>query len=127
MVKLERKSRLPKIYRAKHLLPKENLCMDYILLPYGFAYNKEWESAKHGDIIRFFDGSDRRIFSVRKVKISSPTVDILCRCRYGLTIKAALMRWKRNVTLEGHQGSVISNEACYLVAFEKLESNEDTD
>lgn len=101
--------------------------MDYILLPFGYAYNKEWAGAKRGDIIRFYDGADRRIFAVRKLKMSSPTVDILARMRYGLTIKGCLSRWKTNAILEGNMGRAVSPDTCLMVAFEMIKEEEETE
>jgi len=89
--------------------------MDYILLPYGYAYNADIAKAKKGDKIRFLDGEDKTIFAVRKIKLPKPETDILCRMRYGITIAGALMRWQTAAQLAGHGKKAISTDECLWV------------
>ena len=126
MEKYEEESRRKKTFRAKHNMPGD-FQLDYILLPYGYAYNSEWQEAKYGDTIRFWDGEDRRIFSVRKLKIKSPEADILSRLRYGITMKGTLARWKSNARLEGNLGRAVSDDICFWVIFDKAKEDEETD
>lgn len=91
--------------------------LDYILLPVGYSYNAEWSGAKKGDIIRFWDGGEFPIYSVRKLRLNSAAVDILCRMRYGITIKRALQKWQMNAKLEGHGMKAISTDECLWVIY----------
>jgi len=109
--------RQKKILRISHRTP-ENFYLGYVLLPFGYSYNNDIAKAKQGDTLRFVDGNDFTIFTVRKIKIGSPEADILCRLRYGITIKGALMRWQSNAKLEGHGAKVVSTEECLWVIFE---------
>lgn len=117
MAKFETTSRRKKIFEPKHTEPGI-FRLDYILLPIGYAYNTEYLEAKAGDTLRFFNGTDYDICAVRRLKIKSAETDILCRMRYGITIKGALMRWKENARLEGHSPQVISTEECLWVVYE---------
>jgi len=110
-------SRQKKILRISHRTP-EYFYLGYVLLPFGYSYNNDIAKAKQGDTLRFVDGNDFTIFAVRKIKIGSPEADILCRIRYGITIKGALMRWQSNAKLEGHGAKAISTEECLWVTFE---------
>ena len=93
--------------------------LDYVLLPVGYAYNMNIASAKKGDVIRFSDGDDREIFAVRKLRMGSDT-DLLCRMRYGITLKGALVRWKMNAKLEGHGEKAVSEDECLWVLFRPM-------
>ena len=106
-----------KILRARHSEPGP-IHLNYILLPVGFSYNNDFAKAKKGDTIRIFDGDDYPIYAVRKVKIKSPTADILSRMRYGITIKRALDIWKSNARLEGHGSKAISEDECLWVIYD---------
>jgi len=102
--------------RINHTEPGE-FNLGYVLLPLGYAYNQDVASAKKGDMLVFFDGPAYPIYAVRKIKISSPDADILCRMRYGITIKGALMRWKTNAKMEGHGMRAVSDEECLWVVY----------
>jgi len=93
------------------------LHMDYIVLPVGYVYNADIAKAKKGDTLRLGDGHSHEIFSVQKVPINKPIADLLCRIRYGITLKGCLMRWKMNAKLEGHSQNAISDDECLLVTF----------
>lgn len=97
--------------------------MGYILLPVGYAYNNDIASAKKGDKVRFFDGGSYPIESVRRIDSTKPEADLLCRIRYGIPIKAAKMRWRENLRLEGHGPSAISDTECLWVVYQ-IESDE---
>ena len=118
---MEQTKRKPKIFRAKHDRPGD-FQLDYILLPVGYSYNAEWLEAKKGDILRLWDGSEYRIFSVRKLDLKKAiNADILCRMRYGITIKRALQIWQRNAKLEGHGAKAVSIDECLWVIYEQDE------
>lgn len=99
------------------------LHLDYIVLPVGYSYNADIANAKKGDLLRFADGNECSIFSVRKVRMDKPDADLLCRIRYGITIKGAMMRWKMNAKLEGHGEKAISQDECLWVIFERNEQD----
>ena len=93
--------------------------LDYILLPMGYSYNVDFQKATHGDVIRFLDGNDYRIFAVRKIKFNTPNTDILCRMRYGITKERTMQKWKSNALLDGHSPEVISEDECLWVVYDK--------
>lgn len=112
-----------KTYRLKHEDPGV-FPMGYILLPWGYMYNTDIESAKKGQRIRFFSGEEYVIFCVKKISLKTKGTDLLCRIRYGITIRAALQRWRNNARLEGHGSMAVSGEECLWVIYEK-EDDED--
>jgi len=114
--------RKKKILKAIHMEPGE-MQLDFILLPVGYAYNIDWQKAKRGDYIRFFNGGTYPIFSVRLLKVGA-AADILARMRYGITIKACIQRWKQNARVEGHKTTAISNTECLWVVYGKEEESE---
>ena len=118
MAKFETTSRRKKIYKPNHT-ESGAFRMDYILLPMGYAYNTEYLEAKKGDIIRLFNGGEYEIYAIRRLKINKAETDILCRMRYGISIKGALSRWKMNAKLEGHSAKAVSTEECLWVIYEE--------
>lgn len=91
--------------------------MDYILLPYGYSYNKEYLSFKKGDKIKLFNGGTYLIDSVSIIKTKEAYADSLCRMRYGVGIKCAFSKWKTNAMLEGCGPKVLSEDECLLVCY----------
>lgn len=116
MPQFENIKRSPKTFRVKHSEPSD-FHLGYILLPIGYSYNAEWKNAKKGDILRFWDGGDYPIYAVRMVKLNKAEADILCRMRYGITIKRALQIWQANAKMEGHGTKVVSAEECIWVIY----------
>ena len=57
--------------------------------------------------------------------MSSPLTDILCRMRYGISLKGAMVRWKTNVRLEGNSSKVISDEECLMVVYNAEDNYEE--
>lgn len=115
-------TRQKKTFKIAHLDPGP-LHLDFVILPVGYSYNADIASAKKGDMIRLADGGEYPIFSVRKVKSDKPFADLLCRIRYGITLRGCLMRWKMNARLEGHGEKAISEDECLLVVYSKHESD----
>lgn len=110
-----------------HAVPGE-FRLGYILLPMGYSYNKDIQAAKKGDTLKLMgDSKGYKIFSVRKLSLRGPDADVLCRLRYGITIKGALMRWQSNARLEGHSANVISTEECLWVIYALHEDDEEED
>lgn len=123
MAKFEKEPKKAKIFKAQHSEPGD-FQLDYILLPIGYVYNKEWLDAKRGDSIRLFNGGTYKIFSVRKISMVAGAADILSRIRYGITIKGCLARWQQNAKLEGHSPDAVSERECLWVIYEKGEPEE---
>jgi hypothetical protein len=92
--------------------------MGYILLPVGYSYNQDIASAKKGDVLIFFDGGSYTIDCVRRIDSTKPEADLLCRIRYGIPMKAAKMRWRDNLRLEGHGPKAISENECLWVVYQ---------
>ena len=109
--------RIAKKIKLAHAEPGD-IRLGFILLPVGYAYNADIAAAKKGDIIRFVDGEDYRVFNVLKMKIKNPVTKTLCLIRYGITLDGALMRWKSNAKMEGHGMNVVSDEECLLLTYE---------
>lgn len=120
MAKFETTSRRKKTFKVKHMEPKD-FRLDYILLPIGFGYNEEYLDAQRGDKMRFFDGRTVVLEAIKKISLKGPIADLLCRMRYGITLKGAIMRWQDNARLEGHSGAIISLDECLWVVYEARE------
>lgn len=112
---MERRSRTLK---PNHSEPIE-FWLDYILLPYGEYYRPSQEVAKikKGDILRFFNGPERPIERVMKIR-QDAVCDLLCRIRYGIPWSVALKKWQSYAVLEGHGKDIISKEFCWWVIYE---------
>lgn len=117
-MQFEDTKRTPRSFKVKHSDPGD-FHLGYILLPIGYAYNAEWNNAKKGDILRFWDGGDYPIFAIRKLKLNKPDADILCRMRYGITIKRAIQIWQSNAKMEGHGAKAVSTEECLWIIYGK--------
>lgn len=115
-------TRQKKTFKIAHMDPGV-FHLDYIVLPVGYSYNAEIANAKKGDVLRLADGGEYPIFSVRRIRADKPEADILCRIRYGVTLKGAMMRWKMNAKLEGHGAKAVSEDECLWVIFERNEQD----
>lgn len=91
--------------------------LDFILLPVGYSYNSEIADAKRGDVLRLADGGSHTIEFVKRIPLNKSFADMLCRIRYGITLKGAVSRWKMNARLEGHSEKAISLDECLWVVF----------
>lgn len=123
MKSLETVKNQRRIYRVQHSEPGD-FQLDYILLPYGYAYNADIARAKKGDKIRWLAGEDWTIYCVRKIKLLCPDTDILCRMRYGITIQGALMRWQSAAQIAGNGRKAISTDECLWVILTKEDLSE---
>ena len=119
---MEQVKRKQRTYRVKHYEPGE-FRLNYILLPVGYSYNAAISQAKIGDKVRFFDGGLYPIVSIRRLNLHSVNADILCKMRYGITLKAAMQRWQMNAKLEGHGTKAISEDECLWVIYDENENN----
>jgi len=104
-------------FKLAHELPGK-FKLDYILLPYGSFYEKTNAlfKAKPGDTVRFFNGPEVPIVSVRVIPFDG-MCNFLCRMRYGIDWEKALEKWRRYAALEGHSKDVISGNECILVIY----------
>ena len=112
--------RQKKTFKVAHLDPGD-LHIDFIILPVGYVYNSNIAGAKKGDILRLGDGTEHEIFTVQRLQTNKPLADLLCRIRYGITLRGCLMRWKMNAKLEGHGEKAISQDECLMVVYSKDE------
>lgn len=107
-----------KVFRPEHSEPGP-VIGDYLLLPYGYKYNSEYLTFKPGDCIKLFNGGKYEIDSVVKVELEKPYCDVLCRMRYGISIKRAMQIWKHNAVCKGYGNKAISDEECLLVRYKR--------
>lgn len=113
-------TRQKKTFKIPHM-PAGPLHLDFIVLPVGYSYNADIAGARKGDSIRLGDGSKYEIVTVRRIPANKPEADLLCRIRYGITIKGAFIRWRMNARIEGHGEKAISEDECLWVVFRKNE------
>lgn len=111
-----------KTFKVKHFEPG-GFRLNYILLPVGFSYNIAVSQAKTGDKVRFFNGGIFPIVAVRRLDMRSANTDILCKMRYGITLKAALQRWQMNAKMEGHGTEAVSTDECLWLIYDDNENN----
>lgn len=97
--------------------------MDFILLPYGYILNREYDEARNGDILRFHSGESRVLHSVCKIPMDA-CCDSLCRMRYGVPLKRVLMQWQNNAILLGSGKRAVSTEECLIVFYGEEVDNE---
>lgn len=109
-------SRKKKEFRPIHEIPGD-AHWDFILLPCGYILNRGYEDASSGDILVFHGGEKRSIRAVRKIAMDS-LCDALCRMRYGVPIKRALMQWQNNAVLLGSGKRSVSQEECLIVFYD---------
>lgn len=114
--------RQKKTFKISHITPGD-IRLGFILMPVGYSYNSDIAAAKKGDILRFADGKTHEILYVRRLRTDKPDADILCRIRYGITLKGAMMRWRANAKLEGHGSNAVSSDECLWIIY-SLEENE---
>lgn len=104
------------LFKPMHTLAGP-LHFDFILLPYGYAYNREYLEAKAGDVLEFVEGEQRMVSMVVKIPIDVEA-DALCRIRYGMSIYVAKSMWKQDAMILGHGIQAVSDDECLLVVYE---------
>ena len=106
-----------RIFKPAHEQPGR-FWLDYILLPYGAFYKKtaKFLEARKGDVLRFFNGPDVEIETVRLIPCDA-ICDILCKMRYGITWEMALRKWITYAKMEGNGADILSTSECILVVF----------
>lgn len=108
-------------FDARCDLPGLSIC-DFILLPYGYMYNREFDNARHGDTLMFGD-VQKTILSVQRLKMDK-ACDCLCRMRYGIHLDELISRWRHESVLFGGGIHAVSTEVCLIVFFRSYRGNE---
>lgn len=104
------------IFKPMHTLAGP-MHLDFILLPCGYTYNREYLEAKAGDILQFVDGEQRAISMVVKIPLTAEA-DALCRIRYGKSLLAVKSMWKEDALILGHGIQAVSDDECLMVVYE---------
>ena len=97
----------------------DNDRLDYVLFPFGFAYNVDLQKARRGDIIVFLDKSEHYIFSICKVDVKSAMAECLCYKRYGISIMRAMEIWKDRARFSGYDEKAINSDECLVMWYDK--------
>lgn len=103
-----------------HSLPGGMMC-DFILLPYGYMQNREYDKARPGDILVFHEGERRMIRAVRRMRMDA-VCDSFCRMRYGIPLKRLLEEWRMNAFYLGAGKGSVSSDECLVVFYGDVES-----
>lgn len=93
--------------------------LDYVLFPFGFAYNVDLLKIRRGDIIVFLDKSEHYVFSVCKVDVKSAVAECLCYKRYGFSIRRAMEIWKDRAIYCGYDDKAINDSECLVIWYVK--------
>lgn len=105
-------------FKAFHDTPRD-FHADYILLPLGYSYNREFLSASEGDLMKLGDGKIFPILRTGVLSLRNPATEGLCFARYGITLKRALQLWQNNVFALGYGKGSVSDEECLIVVYGK--------
>lgn len=105
-----------KYYKVFHDTPKDYFA-DYILLPLGYSYNREFLTLTEGQLLRFGDGKVYRFLRSGILDINSPGTDGLCFARYGITLKKAMRIWRINALAQGYGVNAISEKECLIIIY----------
>lgn len=111
----EVKSRKIKVFHDK----VDNDRLDYVLFPFGFAYNVDLQKIRKGDIIVFLDKSEHYVFSICKVEVKSAIAECLCYKRYGISLTRAMEIWRDRARFSGYDEKAINSEECLVVWYDK--------
>lgn len=103
-----------KTFDARCDLPGLSIC-DFILLPYGYMYNRKFDKAVYGDILMFGDVK-KTLISAQRLKMDR-ACDYLCRMRYGIPLDKLIARWRHESVLFGGGLQAVSTDVCLIVFF----------
>ena len=92
---------------------------DYILLPLGYSYNREFLSVSEGGLLKFGDGKVYPLLRVDVLSIKNPATEGLCFARYGITLRKALQIWRTNAFAQGYGRNAVSDEECLIIIYGK--------
>lgn len=105
-------------YKAFHDTPRDFFA-DYILLPLGYSYNREFLSASEGELLKLGDGNIFPILRVGILSLKNPATEGLCFARYGITLKLAQKLWTMNAFAQGYGKDALSDEECLIIVYGK--------
>lgn len=106
--------------KAFHDTPRD-FHADYILLPLGYSYNREFLEAMEGSLIKFGDGKIYPLLRAGALSLKNPATEGLCFARYGITLRKALQIWCANALAQGYGKNAVSDEECLIVIYGKEE------
>lgn len=107
-----------KYYKVFHDTPRD-FHADYILLPLGYSYNREFLSVSEGCLLKFGDGKVYPLLRAGVLNLNNPATEGLCFARYGITLRKALQIWQTNAFAQGYGRNAVSNEECLIIVYGK--------
>ena len=111
-----------KYYKVFHDTPRD-FHADYILLPLGYSYNREFLSVSEGTLLKFGDGKVYNMLKSGILDLRNPATEGLCFARYGITLRKALQIWKTNAFAQGYGRNAVSDEECLIIVYGKEDEN----
>lgn len=108
-----------KHHNVFHDTPKD-FHADYILLPLGYLYNREYLSLPEGSILKFGDGKVYRLLRCGILNMNNPATEGLCFARYGITLCKAQKIWRNIALAMGYGINAISQDECLIIIFDNL-------
>ena len=109
--------------KAFHDTPRD-FHADYILLPLGYSYNREFLNVSEGDLMRMGDGKVFPVLRTGILSLRNPATEGLCFARYGITLRSAQRVWKTNAFAQGYGKDALSDEECLIVIYGKKEDEQ---
>lgn len=107
-----------KYYKVFHDTPRD-FHADYILLPLGYTYNREFLSVSEGSLLKFGDGKVYPLLRCGVLEIDNPATEGLCFARYGITLRKAMKLWKTNALAQGYGVNAVSDDECLILIYGK--------
>lgn len=105
-----------KYHKVFHDTPRD-FHADYILLPLGYSYNREFLSVSEGSLLKFGDGKVYPLLRCGVLDVNNPATEGLCFARYGITLRKALKLWKTNALAQGYGINAVSDEECLIIIY----------
>ena len=107
-----------KYHKVFHDTPRD-FHADYILLPLGYSYNREFLSVSEGTLLRFGDGKVYTFLRAGVLSLRNAATEGLCFARYGITLKKAMRIWRTNALAQGYGINAVSDEECLIIIFDR--------
>ena len=111
-----------KYYKVFHDTPRD-FHADYILLPLGYSYNREFLSVSEGTLLKFGDGKVYPLLRAGVLSMKNPATEGLCFARYGITLRKALQIWRTNAFAQGYGRNAVSKEECLIIIYGEESKN----
>ena len=89
-------------------------CLDYVILPTGYAYNRNIEKAKKGDVLVFADKKRAWVHQVVKRPLRDTLVNCLCQKIYGNSSLNILKVWQNGLKAQRKDEKIISTEEYFV-------------